>query len=634
MIPPAPYWPKDFSLVKKDGVYHLFYIRRNVNLPAAETENDFGHAESYDLVHWTQRPPVLATRDSSWDNAHVWAPSVVLRDSVYWMFYCGVTGQSGFYNSYQRIGVATSTDLENWNRLDAPVFSCDQVPWAFCDSLNALTGFRDPFVMPDPGTPGNWLMYYTANADSDSTNMVVGVASSSGDFTQWSDVKPLWDTYRATSGSGVAESPHLFLHDGLWYRFTTANGTQPIAFATSPDPLADPSGWTPRGRLGDMLGYYTGSWFASEHLQDGLVEYFAWVNGDRIEMYRMAWSDTARFSLVQPDLFHVTDLRWEADTVRAGHDVNLRFAAVNWFNRMAPIETRLLDSLGEATAVAPESLGLPSLVPIYSDTTRWTWTARLWPPGSSGPMRLAVRLPDQTASTPRAIIVLPDTLSAPPDSFRVTRLFWSADTVRRGDTAYLGIVARHGVGRSIALAAFTADSLGSLTSVPLDSLGLPAQVTLTGDTTSVTWASRTWPDSVAPHPVTRVVVANESLATAPPLTVLPEILRPRQPRPVPIPPRPPSDDDGLILKAASTMRAGGEVAFLVGLPEPMDVRLELFDIQGRRVSLLAERRLARGATVIAWDGRRSDGSAAGAGVYFARLTTPNSMRIARTVLLP
>ena len=90
---------------------------------------------------------MLPVRPGKWDNLHVWAPHIVEQDGVFYMFYTGVTWVPGVYNRYQRMGVATSTDLETWNRLDEPVFSCENVPWAYCDPLNGNTALRDAFVI-------------------------------------------------------------------------------------------------------------------------------------------------------------------------------------------------------------------------------------------------------------------------------------------------------------------------------------------------------------------------------------------------------------------------------------------------------------------------------------------------------
>ena len=129
MVPPGGVRPKDFAFIKKDGVYHLFYIRHNDLLPPWATEIDFGHATSADLYHWTDQPPVMGLVPGAWDNLHVWAPHVVQWGGVWWMFYAGVTETAGQFNDTQRIGAAVSTDLMTWTRvLDQPVWSTQGVP--------------------------------------------------------------------------------------------------------------------------------------------------------------------------------------------------------------------------------------------------------------------------------------------------------------------------------------------------------------------------------------------------------------------------------------------------------------------------------------------------------------------------
>jgi hypothetical protein len=408
MVLQPPYRPKDFAIIKKDGVYHLFYIRHNTGLQTAQTELDFGHATSTDLYNWTQQLPVLPVRPGSWDNAHVWAPTIALKGGVYSMLYCGVTNTPGVYNNFQRIGLATSTDLYNWARLDQPVFSCDQVPWTYCNPLNAdLTGFRDAFVMPDPANPSGWLMAYTANPESDSTEMVVGLASSNGALSSWADVKPLWITSLPTTGSGFAESPHMFQHEGLWFLFFTVNGTQPIAFATSADPRADIADWTWRGSLDAMLGIGSNNWYASEYLRDGTQEYFCYVNADRIEINLMHWTAPDRFTIGQPDPFHVMTLAWGATTVQEGQPVTIQLVTVNGQGASANIEAQVLDGSGQWVTVSPDQLGLPVSIPVTSDTTLWTWTARRWPSSSTGPTSIVVRTTDQTAATAVPLVVNP-----------------------------------------------------------------------------------------------------------------------------------------------------------------------------------------------------------------------------------
>jgi len=177
MLAPQDIRPKDFSLIKKDGVYHLFYIRHNDLFPPFATENDFGHAVSTDLYHWTQLAPVMGVDPYGWDNLHVWAPHVIARNGLYWMFYTGVTETPGQFADTQRIGLAVSSDLMTWNRVGTqPVWDTHSAAWAWWAPLNSGVACRDPFVMEDPSTPGQYLLYYTASPASDTLATLVGLA--------------------------------------------------------------------------------------------------------------------------------------------------------------------------------------------------------------------------------------------------------------------------------------------------------------------------------------------------------------------------------------------------------------------------------------------------------------------------
>jgi hypothetical protein len=516
MLPGSPIWPKDFTLVKHEGLYHIFYIRADHSLPPDSTARDFGHAVSPDLWYWTQYPPVLPARDTSWDRSQVWAPSIVERDGVFYMFYTGVSTIPGVVNGWQSLGLATSTDLFTWNRMDAPVYECADAPWTVCDSSGANHDFRDPFVMEDPAHPGQWLLYYVTRPTADSAGMVVGVASSTGDLTQWSDLGPLWITNRQYSYNAVDESPHLFSHAGLWYLFWTTDAGQPISFATGPDPVGPPESWNYRGRLSWMLGVDTKAWYASEHLGDGLVDYFAYVMGDRISIMKMTWGADWTFSLTQPDWMHVIHMSWDSTQVASRDTATLSIVAANWSGASAQLEGVRIRPDGSELPLALDSLGLPTSVMLTGDTTRVPWPAH-WiadPVDTTDALRLVVRLTDQTAIAPMLEIPAPPPLV-------VSAMIWDSASVQRGDTTRLSIVAENWQERSVGLEAVRVWGDGSRVPVPLDSLGLPAIVPLAGDTTSLVWAARWLRDAADTVRVMRLVVrhAGGTIET-PPLDVI------------------------------------------------------------------------------------------------------------------
>ncbi len=533
MIPGSPIRPKDFTLVKKDGVYHLFFIRHNTSVPYDSTENDFGHAVSTDLYHWTQESPVMHVDSLGWDNTHVWAPYVFERDGLWWMFYTGITVQPGAYNQTQRMGLAVSPDLWNWTRVGGgPIFDASQTSWAFWNNSLSWPGFRDPFVMPDPAHPGGWLMYYTASYDQDSLATVVGVAGSSGDFTQWYDVKPLLITWRNYTYNQLTESPHVFQHDGTWFLFITTNAGQPLSYYTSLDPVGDPAAWTYRGRLQTMLGFDTSTWFASEYFQDGTHELFCFLNGDRVEMREMTWTDSLTFALIQPPLLHVVRMDWESSDVWSNEHATLKTTIANPLAGRLDLQLLAVDSTGTETIVPPDSVGFTTSPQVWSDTSYVTWVARRWP-------------------------AVPDS-----DTVSVSRF-----RVRCSDlTAESGIVTVHG-----------------------------------------------------PRPP-------EPPAPAPPDTTSP----PPDPDPEPI--------QWMLrhapLRSLTSSPLGPGPALAIEMPSAAPARVDLFDLEGRRVRTLANRDLPAGLTLIPWDGRDAAGRSLPRGIYFARLASPVVTATARVLLAP
>lgn len=310
-ITPPSAWvamqPMDFAFIHALSKFHLFYTRRRM-VDVDLTATNLGHAWSTDLVtwHWSQLPrdtSVLDVSGGTWDNRHVWAPSIVVKDGLFHMFYTGVQTTSDG-KKHQRIGHAISSDLDAWSRQGDPVLSAAQVDWALKNPM----GFegqqlRDPFVMPDPERPGQWLMYFVSVDSVTRPAMAVGIARSDGDFSQWvADANPLRSTDSLHTGvaAGLSpfgahriESPHAFSHEGRWWLGFTPGRPRglddllpynPVTFEIS-DSLGSPSDslaahWsTPQDSL-YYLNYPSPDprlqyWHASEHLVVGDHEYLA-----------------------------------------------------------------------------------------------------------------------------------------------------------------------------------------------------------------------------------------------------------------------------------------------------------------------------------------------------------------------
>ncbi len=69
------------------------------------------------------------------------------------------------------------------------------------------------------------------------------------------------------------------------------------------------------------------------------------------------------------------------------------------------------------------------------------------------------------------------------------------------------------------------------------------------------------------------------------------------------------------------------------LPTEAEVKLEVFDVNGRRVRVLDEGHKVAGAYSATWDGTDAAGKAAPAGTYFCRLTAGSSQEVIKVMLL-
>lgn len=76
----------------------------------------------------------------------------------------------------------------------------------------------------------------------------------------------------------------------------------------------------------------------------------------------------------------------------------------------------------------------------------------------------------------------------------------------------------------------------------------------------------------------------------------------------------------------------GEASFVLALPSANRVRVEVFDILGRRVRSLSSGRLPAGWHTLRWDGRDEHGGVAGAGLYLVRALGEGFERSRRLIL--
>ena len=89
-------------------------------------------------------------------------------------------------------------------------------------------------------------------------------------------------------------------------------------------------------------------------------------------------------------------------------------------------------------------------------------------------------------------------------------------------------------------------------------------------------------------------------------------------------------DTSSLLAAPNPTRGEVRITFALGASEIGSVAI--FDLQGRRVAILASGQLEAGPHVLQWSGRDSDGQPVRTGIYFIRLAVGDRVVLRRLVV--
>ena len=101
----------------------------------------------------------------------------------------------------------------------------------------------------------------------------------------------------------------------------------------------------------------------------------------------------------------------------------------------------------------------------------------------------------------------------------------------------------------------------------------------------------------------------------------------------PTPPPPPVDSSTAGMSSSHPNPFRDQNSFSVSLDQPQAVDVSVFDLFGRRVVTIHHGVLPQGTSLLAWNGRRQDGSRAPGGIYFYRLTLQDRVIHRQVVLL-
>ena len=205
-------WIWDFWMVADNlDQFHVFYLQAPKCLGDPDLRHwnvSIGHAVSTDLTNWSIKPDVMApSAKPAWDDKSTWTGSVIQHEGRWYMFYTGTSHvEDGLV---QRVGMAWSDDLENWEKHLEPLIEADSQWYERLGDMWFDEAWRDPWVFR--GDDGYFHAMITARCNSGEKldRGCVGHARSA-DLFNWEVLPPL----TTPGGFGQLEVPQVHEIDG------------------------------------------------------------------------------------------------------------------------------------------------------------------------------------------------------------------------------------------------------------------------------------------------------------------------------------------------------------------------------------------------------------------------------------
>jgi hypothetical protein len=265
---------KDYYVFLDGDTFHLFYNVGNAGKVQQwfepGNEKAFGHATSKDLKTWQHHPRILDAIPQSWEGMVVSAPSIILHDGLYYMFY---TGFDDRVPGKQTVGLATSKNLFEWKRHPGnPIYEAPE--WAE-RRPDGWIDCRDSHVLKH----GDEFFLFTTVTTKEGKGAIA--LASSKNLTEWRDLGPAVVTFKEP------ESPRVFEHGGSFYMFiSSAHGKQLLR---TTDPKKGP--WEEIPFRWPAPGLWSG-WEVVEQGDRTIFSAFEWkIFGNFIRFWEVKWKD-------------------------------------------------------------------------------------------------------------------------------------------------------------------------------------------------------------------------------------------------------------------------------------------------------------------------------------------------------
>lgn len=217
-----PVFARDFPdpMILRVGAVYYAYGTTTAWQPLGHL---FPILRSSDLVHWQYIGDALAVAPS-WGDGDWWAPDVIARHGLYYLFYVGKSLTTGLHC----IAVATSRSPRGPFADHGTIGCGDAQGQGYIDP--------DPFIAPD----GRAYLYFSVDSPYHSISVLALSADllrASGPRKELFTLSQPWEHGRYFS---TVEGPFMVLHQGTYDLFYSGNDWQhnyAMGYATAPSPL-------------------------------------------------------------------------------------------------------------------------------------------------------------------------------------------------------------------------------------------------------------------------------------------------------------------------------------------------------------------------------------------------------------
>jgi sucrose-6-phosphate hydrolase SacC (GH32 family) len=237
LFKPVDLWLNDPRVIRHQGAYYCIYGSGPYPVPANDHQLSYRMARSSDLIRWDDLGVVIApVEHTGWDDLSIWTPGFLWHANEWYMYYTALSSAED--GRIQRIGLATSTDLEHWRRGRDPVIVPDpryyEIDWQTSLGYGHVA-WRDPAFYWHDGHQC-WYGYITArvNKGVGDKRGCIGLVCSK-DLLHWKNLPPAYSPQL----DAYFEVPQL-LEFGRKYVLLFGDkmtGSPRVSYRVSDDPL-------------------------------------------------------------------------------------------------------------------------------------------------------------------------------------------------------------------------------------------------------------------------------------------------------------------------------------------------------------------------------------------------------------